>query len=222
MLVFDSMQEATKDFGKKAVKAGVKTVNIVAATARKNAIAEIKRKFTLRNRFTVNSVRFTQCPSSVGKLSDVKSSVGILEQAGYMARQETGGERKSRTGANLVIPNTNARKGGTNRGLVSSAFRYGKIKSGFVRRQSSSKLALAAAAFNAAKNKGFIRINDTIFRVKRFSPKRDNRLFVSVPVLNMRFKSTFTPSREWLRPSAFRAAELIPKIFTQKLDEEFQ
>ena len=105
MLVFDSMQEVTKDFGKKALKAGVKTVNIVAATARKNAISEIEKKFTLRNRFTVNSVRFTQCPPSVGKLSDVKSSVGILEQAGYMARQETGEherqKRRDEQGAGL-------------------------------------------------------------------------------------------------------------------------
>ena len=47
MLVFDSMQEVTKDFGKKTLKAGVKTVNIVAATARKNAISEAVASFCL-------------------------------------------------------------------------------------------------------------------------------------------------------------------------------
>jgi len=222
MIVFSSLREVTEDMKKKMVSAGKNTVNIVAAVARKNAIAKIESDFTLRNRFTVNSVRFTQCPANVRNLSDVKSSVGILDRAEYMARQETGGEKKSPTGSNLIIPNTKARRGGTNRGLVSRAFQYGKIKSGFVKRKSPTKQDLMSAAFEASKNKGFIRINDTIFKVKRFNPRKDNRAFVATPILNMKFKSTTTPKKEWLAPSAFAAADMIPAIFAQKFDEEFQ
>ena len=136
-----------------------------------------------------------------------------------MARQEEGGVRKNPSGSNLVIPNTNARKGQSNSALVSNRYRYTGIRQKFYKRQSDSKMALAVAAFNAAQNKGFIRINNTIFQVQRFEPKRDNRMFIAKPILNMKHNSTVTPKKEWLKPSSEYASNLMQKIFNQEMDK---
>lgn len=86
--VVSSFAAAIADSNKAILKASKNTVNIVAAIARKNAMKNIQDNFTLRNNFTVNSVRFTQCPPGAARLQDVKSQVGITERAGYMERQE--------------------------------------------------------------------------------------------------------------------------------------
>lgn len=48
------MKEVTDDVHRHFIKAGISTVNIVAASARNNAKREIENKFTLRNNFTTN------------------------------------------------------------------------------------------------------------------------------------------------------------------------
>lgn len=80
-------------------------------------------------------------------------------------------------------------------------------------------MALAVAAFNAAKSKGFIRINNTIFHVTRFEPKRDNRMFIAKPVLNLAHKSTYTPQKEWLYPASIYAARMMQDIFNTQMDK---
>lgn len=212
-----SFDELEKSVQKKFIQAGVNTVNIVAATARSNAQKEIQKKFTLRNAFTLKGVQFTQCRRSVSSLSDIKSVVGIDEKRGYMARQETGGEKKSPSGKNLIIPNTNARKSGK-ASPVAARYRYSSVMTNFYKRSSKSKMALAVAAFNAAKNKGFIRINNGIFQVTKFMKKKDNRMFVAKPVLNLKHKSTYTPKSEWLEPASDFAARLMQKIFNEQMD----
>lgn len=213
-----SFDELEKSVQKKFIQAGVNTVNIVAAVAKKNAAKEMESKFTLRSNFTQKGIAFTQCRRSVSSLSDIKSVVGIDEKRGYMARQETGGEKKSPSGANLMIPNTKARKGG-NATRVAPKYYYPAIKANFQKRSSKSKTALAVAAFNAAKSKGFIRINNTIFHVTRFEPKRDNRMFIAKPVLNLAHKSTYTPQKEWLYPASIYAARMMQDIFNTQMDK---
>ena len=217
--IFSSLKEVTEDVNKRFVKAGINTVNIVAATARNNAIRNIQSNFTLRNNFTASGVKFTKCGANVKTLSEISSETGIDERRGYMARQEEGGVRKSTSGANLVIPHTRARKGQSNSGLISSRYRYTAIKQNLKRRQDDSKMALAIAAFNAAQNRGFIRIDNTIFQVSKFEPKRDNRMFIAKPVLNLKFNSTVTPKKEWLRPASEQAANLMQRIFNSEMDK---
>lgn len=215
-IIVNSFFDVYKDVEKRFIKAGINTVNIVAATARKNALKEIENNFTLRNNFTLKGVQFTQCQRSVTKLNDIVSVVGIDRKRGYMERQELGGIKKSSTGSNLVIPHTITR-GGNNSGKVKAKYRYSNIKQRFYKRQGNSKMALAVAAFNAAKNHGFIRIDNTIFEVKSFESKRDNRMFVSKPVLNLKHKTTATPKKEWLRPAADYTAKIMQDVFNKQM-----
>ena len=217
--IFSSMKEVADDVHRRFIKAGINTVNIVAASARNNAVRNIQNEFILRNNFTAGGVKFTPCSSSVKTLSEISSTTGIDEKRGYMARQEQGGIRKSSSGSNLVIPNTNARKGKSNASLVSNRYRYANIKQNFYKRQGSSKMALAVAAFNAAQHQGFIRIDNTIFQVSRFESKRDNRMFVAKPVLNLKHSATQTPKKEWLEPASEYAAQMMQDVFNQQMDK---
>lgn len=219
----DAFVKVIEDVKRKQLKAAITTINITAAVARQNAQRLMRKNFTLRNKFTENSVIYTKCPPGVSRLKDVKSEMGLLPKAGYMAQQETGGRKTSKSGANLIIPNTNAR-GGSNSNTVRKFYRYTNIKQNFKPRAvngrpSKSKMALAVAAYNAANSKGFIRINNTIFQVTKFNPKKDNRLFVAKPILNIKFKSVSIPARPWMQPAIDFADNLIPDIFEKEMDK---
>lgn len=216
-ITMNSFVEICKDVEKRFVKASVNTVNIVAATARKNAQKEIEKNFTLRNNFTLKGVMFTPCASNVKTLNEIVSFAGIDEKRGYMARQETGGVKESSSGSNLIIPQTSAR-GGSNTRRVMQKYRYSNVKQKLYKRQDSSRMALAVAAFNAAQNHGFIRIDNTIFEVSRFEPKRDNRIFRAKPVINLKYQSTVTPKKEWLAPAADYAAQMMQAVFNKQMD----
>lgn len=219
----DAFSKVMDDVKRKQLKAAITTINITAAIARQNAQRLMRKNFTLRNKFTENSVIYAKCPPGVSRLQDVKSEMGLLPKAEYMAKQETGGTKRSASGANLNIPNTNAR-GGSNTNTVRKFYRYTNIKQNFKPRTvngraSRSKMALAVAAYNAANSKGFIRINNTIFQVTRFNPKKDNRLFIAKPILNFKFKSVSLPARPWMQPAIDFADNLIPNIFEQEMDK---
>ena len=68
--ILSSLKEVTEDVNKRFVKAGINTVNIVAATARNNAIRNIQSNFTVRNNFTASGVKFTKCGANVKILSE--------------------------------------------------------------------------------------------------------------------------------------------------------
>lgn len=214
----NAFQKVVDDVKSKQLKAAINTVNITAAVSRKNAQRLIREKFTLRNTFTEKSVVYAKCPSGVRKLEDVKSEIGLLPKAGYMATQETGGRKTAPSGANLIIPNTNARMG-NNAFRVKRFYLYSNIKANFKKRQNRSKMALAVAAYNAAHSKGFIRINNTIFQVLRFKPKGDNRMFTSRPILNMKHRSVFVPARPWMKPAVDYAQRLMPDIYEKEMDK---
>lgn len=222
-IIMKSMNDVCKDVEKRFIKAGVNTINIIAASAKNNSKREIESKFTTRNNFTVKNLHFEKCGSNVRSLNEIKSYTGILAPAGYMARQETGGAHKSKSGNNLIIPNTNARYG-KKTAPVASMYRYSKIKQKLQKRRDSSKQALAEAAFKAAslgdgRDKGFIRIDNTIFQVTKFEPKKDNRMFVSKPILNLKHATTYTPKKEWLQPASEYAAQMMQSVFNSQMDK---
>ena len=78
-------------------------------------------------------------------------------------------------------------------------------------------MALAVAAYNAAKSKGFVRVNNTIFQVLKFKP--DNRLFSSRPILNLKHKSVFVPARPWMQPAIDFAQNLMQDIYNKEMDK---
>lgn len=223
IITLKSFTEVVNDVNKKMLKAGVNTVNIIAAISRQNAQRLIRRKFTLRNKFTENSVIYTKCRPGVSRFSDVKSEMGLLPGAGYMALQETGGTKRASSGSNLIIPNTNARLG-NNANQVRKFYRYSNIRQNFKPRvangrPSRSKMALAVAAYNAAKSRGFIRINNTIFQVRKFKPKGDNRMFTSTPILNLKHSSVHISARPWMRPAIDFANNLMQDIFNKEMNK---
>lgn len=218
-----SFEKVVEDVKKTQLKAAINTVNIIAAISRQNAQRLIRKKFTTRNNFTENSVIYAKCPPGVSRLQDVKSEMGLLPKAGYMATQETGGTKRAPSGANLIIPNTNARMG-NNAFRVKKFYQYSNIKTNFKPRvvngrPSRSKLALAVAAKNAAMSKGFIRIKNTIFQVKSFKKKGDNRMFTSRPILNMKHKSVHIPARPWMQPAVDFANNLMQDVYNQEMDK---
>lgn len=217
--IFPTFQAALADAKKSFITAGVATVNIVAAIARKNAQSNISKNFTTRNTFTVNSVRFTQASKSVTRLSDIKSETGITERAGYMARQETGGTKRSGTGANLIIPTTTAR-GGSNAKTVRQKYYWSSIKPKLVtsNRRGSRKASLVARASIAARTGGFVRNKDIIFKVSNFRFTRGAPKFKLTPILNLKHRTTQTPQTEWLAPASETAAQDMQAIFNAQMD----
>ena len=216
----NSFQDVCKDVEQRFVKAGIKTVNIVAASARNNAKREIEKNFTLRNKFTLSGVRFTPCGENVKTLSEIKSFAGIDERRGYMERQEIGGRKENPSGKNLIIPNTRAR-GGSNTHQVLSPYRYNKVIANTVhwpKRNGSRKARLVATAFVAAKEGKFIRIKDSFFKVSNFQKSGDKISFKAKQFLNLKHDSTYTPKTEWLSPAADYAAKMMQTVFNKQMD----
>lgn len=216
-----SYNSALKDAEKNIIQAAGATVNIVAALARKNAQENIKNQFTTRNNFTANSVRFTPSQKSKKKLDGIKSETGITERAGYMARQETGGTRRSENGGNLIIPNTRAR-GGSNKNTVRRKFYYANIKNNMVSfpsRNGSRKAASVAQAYVATKTKKFIRRKNAIFSVSNFRKTKSGVTFRLKEILNLKHKTTYTSQNEWLKPASEDAAKDMQAIFNSQMEK---
>lgn len=220
--LMDSMGEVVKDVERKFIKAGIGTVNNLAAVSRANAQRNIKENFTTRNNFTVNSVVFDKCDPNVQTLSEIKAEMGLLPKAGYMRLHETGGVKTAKTGANLIIPTTNARLG-NNAYRVKEFYKYKNVRNNFYPRKlngqpSRSKQALILASFYAAKNRGFVRVDNILYQVRKFRPA-GGKLFSATPILNMKHKSAFLPDRPWMKPAIERAENLTQKIFNQQMDK---
>lgn len=219
--IVSSFAEALADTKKNMLKAGIATVNIVAANARRFAQENIKHNFTTRNSFTVNSVRFTQCPKSAKRFSDIKSETGITEKAGYMARQETGGIKRNPNGKNLIIPNTRAR-GGSNKNKVQKRYHYNSIIRNTVSwtsRGGSRKSRLVATAFIASRQKKFIRMNNAFFQVTNFRKGKSKVSFKLKEILNLKHHTTETPQNQWLEPASEAAAKDMQSIFNSQMDK---
>ena len=205
------------DVNKNIKTASVNAVNRTAFTARKNAIFNIENNFTLRNNFTQKNIHTTPCSKSVSKISDIKASTGILEPAGYMARQETGGTKRSPSGKNLIIPNTRAR-GGSNKNRVKKQYTYAAvIKNRVV--WSEHKNRLVATAFIAAKYHKFMRMNNAFFTVSNFRQGKNKVSFKLKQILNQKHETTFTPSNPWLEPASEYAANLMQDFYNQEMDK---
>ena len=95
-------------------------LNVAAFETRAIWQREIRATFTLRNTFTVNSVRVEQASTS-----NLVSKVGSI--ADYMGTQEDGGTVKGKSGHIKAVPTDKAR-GGANTARVRSRFYLQAIK----------------------------------------------------------------------------------------------
>ncbi len=213
-----AMAACIEDANKRVLRACIDTVNTQAGMTRKNAIQNIQSNFTNRNKFTANSVRFTQCPKSVKRLEDVASYVGITERAGYMERQEKGGQHINTSGNQLAIPTAFAR-GGTNKKTVKQGYRLNRIQTvkGPFAHAGSKKSETVARAFVSKNEKKVIRYDDKLFQVTSFKKKGDNIQFQMKEVYTFKYKSTTTQPKPWLEPATIVPRQQGQGIFNSKM-----
>lgn len=219
-----AFQKVIDDVEKTTRKACINTVNIQAAKTRKNYITNLEKNLILRNKFTVNSVRFTQCPKTVTRLEDIQSTVGALDRADYLARQEEGGIHKPKSGTRLAIATDAARTSKSKRKPVSKAYRLNNLKpvSGPFNNLSASatsKSRVVARAFVASKNKDLvIHTKNHIFRITKFN-KGGNKIFSEELLYTKKYKQTVTPPNPSLQPAAEQPAKDCQKIFNNEMDK---
>jgi len=221
----------TTDMKEMIVKGAIATVNVQAALTRKNAIGIIKDDFTLRNNFTTSQIQFEQMQGSrFISLENIVSRVGVTEKAGYMARQETGGERVATGGGNVAIPTDKARGG--NRGSpVLKKLYLSKIKtvqggnySSRLQKVKSYRSKLVARAAVAARENIFMRMRgsvgsfDGIFSVKDFMKEADGGVSFKMDLIyNVTYDKTKTPERAWLQPANEKPAQDVENIFISQM-----
>lgn len=219
----NAYEKAMKDVQCKMGTAAAAAVTKTAFTARKNAISNIEKNFTLRNTFTIRQI-FTTPARKSSNLSNIKAYTGALDPAGYMARQETGGIKTSPSGSNLIIPNTAAR-GGSNANKVRRRYTYANVIINTARwsnRNKSRRARMVATAYYAAKNNKFMRIGDSYFRITKFRKTKGSTpkvKFTARQILNLKHKQTFTPQKKWLEPASEYAANLTPVFYQQEMDK---
>lgn len=92
-------------FAKKALPAAARgALNTVAFDARREWVQQVGRKFVLRNKFTVNSLRIEKAQGF--DLTSMQSKVGSTQD--YMAEQEKGFTERSKGKHGVAVPTSSA------------------------------------------------------------------------------------------------------------------
>jgi len=203
-----------------ANKVAVKnTLNIAAALTRRNAVAEVKKDFTLRNTWTVRNIQFDKATGT--DIRKMKSRVGATERASYMATQEKGG-RRPRRGRVTSIPQRKARMGDSLSKPVTRAKYISRIKPRIVsgahaKAQPSHRAYGVAQMAVAFKKKLFLKRNDNIYWVASFET-RNGRVRAQLEHLyHITAKSLMIKKETWLEPSIRRPVENFSKIYRGQL-----
>lgn len=208
---------------KQTKKACINTVNIQAAITRKNFISNLNKNLILRNKFTENSVRYTSCPKNTTRYEDIQSTVGALERANYLERQEEGGIHKPKSGTRLAIATDAARTGKSKNRLVSKMNRLNTLRpvSGQfsnMAASSTSKSRVVARAYVASQNPGLVvHTKNYVFRIKKFN-KGGSKIFTEELLYSKKYTQTTTPAKPSLKPAAEQPAKDVQKIFNQQMD----
>ena len=215
----------TTDTKEQIIKAGIATVNIQSALARKNAVQNVKDDFTLRNNFTTSQIQYTQMEKTrLISLSAIFATTGITEKAGYMARQETGGPHRAENGSGLTIP-TYAARGGNKGSPVLKKYYLHKLKkvsgeglklSGDTFRSWLVRKAAVASRLNIP-----MRHNDKLFSITGFQKKSDGGItFKMKQIYGFDKEETMTPETPWLRPAYEKPAKDGETIFISQMKKQ--
>lgn len=145
----DRMVDDLRRARKKAIPYAIRdTLNGAAFEARKVWQGEIRREFTLRNKFTERSVLVER----VRGLDPKRMEARVGSVASYARQIEEGATRRAR-GKFRAIPTASARVGGSPAKLVRSAAKLRGIQAARARKGSSPKQRNAIALSIARKNK---------------------------------------------------------------------
>jgi hypothetical protein len=215
----------TTDMKEQVIKAGIATVNIQAALARKNAVENVKDDFTLRNNFTVSQIQFTQMEKSrLISLSAIVATTGITERAGYMARQETGGPHRAENGSGLAIP-TYVARGGNKGSPVLKKYYLHKLKKitgeGLKLSGDTYRSWLVRKAAVASKLNMPMRYNNKLFSITGFQKKSDGGItFKMKQIYGFDKEETMTPETPWLKPAYEKPAKDAENIFISQMKKQ--
>jgi len=213
-----NIKHMAEDIKRDLAEAARAMVNIQAAQTMKQARENIGSNFTIRNNFTKRQVQFTQMPEGNHDLADIQATVGITENAEYMARQEKGGERTPRRGQTLAIP-MNAARGGSNRKPVLPSKRVGKITRRQRVRGSSNETGLIARAFIAFSKGLFLslggsRSEQNLHKVTSFRRGASGQIrFETEQIYKFDLSSTTTEAQPWLWPATEKWKKMGQQIF---------
>lgn len=183
------------------------TVNDVAFQARREWQHEITSSFTLRNKFTANSIRVV--PTRAKTISQQEAIVGSI--APYMGTQEKGGVIRGK-GQGKAIPTKSARVGSSPSRLVRRPNKVSKIKlhnrtGGSERQRNAAQIRKAATSGNkfAYIEKGAKR---GIFQVKGRSKGIKLTLIhnLSKPRVTIKPEPTMEPAMK-------RASKFVPRAY---------
>ena len=211
----------TTDLKEQIIKGAINTVNMEAALTRRNAMANIKEDFTLRNTWTTRQIQFTQMPLGRYSLGAIQSSVGVTDKAAYMERQEVGGKHEPASGGTLSIP-TNVARGGTSSSAVQKKFRLSDLKKLKLRGEmrattdthKSRQVARAIVAFREGK---VIQYGGNLHFVDRLSIQNGRVEFHLRQVYGFDKPSTETPKKPWLLPAYEKVAKDTENIFLSQM-----
>lgn len=198
------------------------TLNEQARRTDRFAREEIQNRMTLRNRWTLNSIRVTPAKGSPRQFDTLRSEVGSIQP--YLETQEMGGVRRSTKGGADPVPTGEATGEGAKtrlrRKLPVGRFKLRKIKLksrvGSSRKQRNAIAVKRAVAdgtrivyLHSARTKG-------IFRVR--GGKKNPRL---VMLYDLSERLHRIPKNAWLAPARVRTVTETQQIYQEKLLKQF-
>jgi hypothetical protein len=218
----------------KAIEAGINTVNVMAALARKEIIKNISSDFIIRNNFTSRQVQYEKMPKGRYSLKAIHSIVGITTKASYMERQEKGGQHRPVQGKTLAIP-TDVARGGSKRNTVLKNMRVSQVKRKSRRvhtnykskdkksiTRDSQQSSFVSRAYIAWKNNLFMPAGNkeerNLFIIKNFRRAgRDKPEFEMEQVYKFDQPVTHTQATPFFEPACEKVANDAQKIFNSQM-----
>lgn len=213
------VEKGLKDFKGASKMAMRNTLNIAVSLSRRNAIAEVKKDFTLRNTFTVKSITYEQVPSIQSGI--MVARVGALKRADYLKTQEEGGKRKQ-TGQVTAIGMPGSRFGGSSSRAVMSSRHISKLKGRIVKgshkkKQPSHKAYAVAQAAVAFKKKKYLKYRGEMFKVDSFSSRSGKVSYRMTHLYHVHKKPIRVKKNTWLQPAILKPSNDLQRIYKSQL-----
>lgn len=218
----DKLNRGFADINKATGIATRNTLDTMAALTRRNYIQNFKAELTERNSFTQRSIQFEKVSTDV--ISQMQSKAGALERAPHMRLQEEGGNRVTKSGANLAIA-TNKARGGRNAGLVSKSaylrrIRRSSITSNSKKHYKSVRAKNVARAYMAEKLSKFLVRSGGIHTVSNFKKTgRNNVKFDMNMIYNTEHRSTKVKKTPMLEPATKKPIQDGQAIFNSQVNK---
>lgn len=203
---------------KRAQSIAVKnTLNVQAALTRRGYIKNFSDQLIERNTFTRRNIRFEKTEARV--ISRMETRVGATEAADYMALQEEGGLRKSKSGKTLGIAQKAAR-GGSKRRTVLKANYLRKIQRNTVKwptGKGTKRSRTVIAAKNAKDKNNFMNYGGNIYKITSFSSKNGRVRFRKKHLYNVSKQRTRVQGQPMLLPAALKAGRDGQEIYNSQV-----